>query len=73
MMGTSDDKGTIAQVPVGPVSLDFLTWLSIRLSEVLQWDVTVGESISLPSDGYDPRCHQYLGKVPVPMKQKSTR
>ena len=33
----------------------------------------VGEGIPLPDGGYDPGRHQYLGQVPVPMKQKNTR
>ena len=56
-------KSAIVLIPVGPVSPDLLTWLEQRLAEVLGWDVTIGEGIPLPDDGYDPRRRQYLGEV----------
>jgi archaemetzincin len=56
-------RGAIVLVPTGPVSSELLTWLAGRMAERLGREVTIGEGIPLPGEGFDPRRRQYRGEA----------
>ncbi len=55
--------GTIALVPVGPVTEDLLKWLQERLPGVVQRQVKISDPAPLPDYGFDQRRGQYHGEA----------
>ncbi len=60
----------IVLVPIGPVPLDLLSWLTSRLRALVTTGIDVGTAVPLPRTGYEPARKQYRSDVILDLLQK---
>lgn len=65
----SEQRGSIALVPVGTVEAELMAWLAGRLGAIFVRGVVVEESIALPDGGYDIARGQYEGEALLKLLQ----